>query len=243
MANVLRAPIGVILLAAAIGLMLLTLVNMLRTDPVGADVIAQRAEREKQRLLDGIAEGQILYLRSETYKKHDPLLPENVAWVYPENRTAETWMASGAAGNMTIYTSVTRNLDGEALAYSQLENGQRVATWVATGERYETELGSDQDTLGPWVEGVFGMDSWLSNREFSRVGSGQLNGQQSAIFERQTTTTSRLAPEQDTGDAYLRGAGFPRSGPYIKNGVRRGEAIALVERLVGSGRCGGENIA
>ncbi len=196
MTNIHRTSIGVFLLAAAIGLLGLVVFDMLRTDPVSADVIMQRAEKEKQRLLDGIAEGRILYLRSETYQKRDPLLPTNIAWVYPERRTGETWMAADADGNMTIYTGVIRNLDGEALAYSQLENGQRVATWVATGERQAAARYSGQDTLAPWVKGMFSMDSWLSGREFSRVGSGSLDGQQSAVFEMQSTTTSNFTPEQ-----------------------------------------------
>ncbi len=196
MAGFLRTPIGVALLAAPIVLLWLAVFDMLRTDPVGATVIAQRAEQEKQRLLDGIAGGQILYLKSETYQKRDPLLPTNVAGVFPEYRTGETWMAADADGNMTIYTSVVRNLDGVALGYSQLENGQRVATWVATGERQAAVGYSGQDTLAPWVKGMFSMDSWLSNREFSRVGSGSLDGRKSAIFEMQSTTTSNFTPEQ-----------------------------------------------
>ena len=97
MAGFLRTPIGVALLAAPIVLLWLAVFDMLLTGPVSAAVIMQRAEQEKQSVLNGIDGGQILYLRSERYKKSDPRLPENVAWVYPENRTAETWMASGAA--------------------------------------------------------------------------------------------------------------------------------------------------
>ncbi len=195
MTNIHRTSIGVFLLAAAIGLLGLVVFDMLRTDPVSAAVIMQRAEQEKQSVLNGIDGGQILYLRSERYKKSDPSLPENVAWVYPENRTAETWMASGAAGNMTIYTNVTRNLDGEALTYSQMENGQRVATWVATGE--QMELGQIGDTaLATWVEGVWGMGALLSDWGQSRVGSGQLNGKSSAIFEKQTTTSANFTSKQ-----------------------------------------------
>ena len=53
------------------------------------------------------------------------------------------------------------------------------------------ELGQIGDTaLATWVEGVWGMGALLSDWGQSRVGSGQLNGKSSAIFEKQTTTSA-----------------------------------------------------
>ena len=154
---------------------------VLKTDSAGAPIPTQQAAQEKQKILIGVSAGQVLYLKSIQYERKDPGIPGR-AWALPEHVLGEIWMAQDASGAPVIFTTVTRNTEGEVLSYSQLENGHRVSTWVATGDKTSIPMG-DEDTLASWVLNVWQTGPRLLDAGYAFVGTGRWYGQPTAIYE------------------------------------------------------------
>ena len=145
----------------------------------------QRAAEERLRILSGISEGQVLYLKTVQYDKRNPA-SLGLPWTPPEHTIEETWMAEDDDGAFTTYTTVMRDTDGEVVSHSRLEDGQRVATWAATGDRV-TEPFGDEESLSWWVVGLWQTAANLANSGYEPVGAGRWYGQPTAIYENETT--------------------------------------------------------
>ena len=142
---------------------------------------AQRASEERLRLLKGISDGHVLYLKSVRYDKRNPA-SLGMLWTPPEHTIEETWMAEGDDGAFTTYTTVTRDTDGEVVSHSRLVDGQSVATWAATGDTV-TEPLSDEESLSWWVVGLWNSAVSLADSGYELVGTGRWYGQPTAIYE------------------------------------------------------------
>ena len=79
MTKVQKAGLGLLMLVA-IGLLGLVFTYIFRDDAPSDTEILESAQREKQAVLGQIAEGKILYLKFEEYKRDDPSIPPG-AWV------------------------------------------------------------------------------------------------------------------------------------------------------------------
>ena len=109
----------------------------------------QLASEERLRLLKGISDGQVLYLRSVRYDKRNPA-SLGMLWTPPEHTIEETWMAEDDDGAFTTYTTVTRDTGGEVVSHSRLVDGQSVATWAATGDTVAEPLSDEGSCRGGW---------------------------------------------------------------------------------------------
>ena len=192
MSGLLRLSIGAGVLLAIFGL--LWFLPAAGTDVAGLVGLTDKAVQEKQRLLDGIAEGQILYYRGEQYVKSRPLTSGTVGgfdWTLPEHIRSETWMAADENGQTTTYTHIGRSLEGEVLIHSTLENGHRVYRNLGTGEQTSLPV-SGERRFEPWLEGRWSLSRRLSDRGFEFVGSGWVDGMRTAIFQEELEHTTSL---------------------------------------------------
>lgn len=177
-----------------IGIVLMS--NFQDNSPTQGEIL-ERPQRQKEAVLDQIAQGKILYLKSERYKKFDPSKISNrdAAWVGPEYTVGEAWMGADASGNTSFQIGVSRTLQGDLLAVSKWGDGRMISTWIPTGEEMEVETGSSS-SLTAWVEGIWNMAARQLDRGWSYMGHGELNGEQSLIFETQYTNTKVLSNEE-----------------------------------------------
>ena len=182
--NRLRQITGLGILAITISL--LTVFSLTTTsDEVSAAAVNQQVNDEKERLLNGIRDGQMLYITSSSY---DPTLPETasgLAWVGPQHTTGEVWMAVDSNGAYTTLVSVARDLNGKAIATMELENGSLVSTWIDTGETLVVTVPLDV-CLGEWLEYVWTGPPELTDSAVQKE-SGELDGKTTVIFEETET--------------------------------------------------------
>ena len=195
MMNVRIVAIGTSILIVSVVALAIAVV-MFRSDPASAAVIAQRAELEKRAILSAMTQGQILYFKSEEYKKVDSSIPAHLPWVHPERVIIEIWMSEDTNGVPTLYSGTTRTTDGTLLAHSELRGNQDVSTWVATGDQYIRPNDYTPNQLSGWVKGMWALQSSLLAEGVSRSGSGTLAGQASAIFEREVETSANFTPAE-----------------------------------------------
>ena len=192
-----QAGAGAIALLAALAL--LWLLPEFATDPARATIPTQQLNQERQRLLRGISAGQILYLKSEEYDRRNPAAFEQF-WTRPEHAREETWMGQDDDGALAFYSTLLKDSGGNVVSYSELEDGQRVTTWKATGLRVPTPL-SDDESVSWWLVGIWQSRASLADAGYELVGTGRLYGQPTAIHERKTTirikTTSIPASQKD----------------------------------------------
>ena len=92
------------------------------------------SEEELKRLVDGITAGQVLYLRSATYKRPDPTkIPPDSPFHIPESIRSESWYAQDGDGEIILYTTISRALDGRLVEMSRIEDGQVTTYYLSTG--------------------------------------------------------------------------------------------------------------
>lgn len=202
----------------------------------------RQAADERLRILKGISDGQILYLRSIRYEERNPAAL-GLPWKPPEHTREETWMAQGDDDAFTTYTTVVRDTDGNLVSYSRLEDGRQVSTWAATGDRVTESVG-DEESLSWWVVGIWQTAANLANSGYELVGTGRWYGRPSAIYESETTYTINvghfsasqkesmgLAPDQKSiNQTVIRGYEYVVDSPLLyrntewttgENGLRR----------------------
>ncbi len=178
-----RLGIGAAVLASAFAL--LWFLPVLETDPTRASFPTQKLNQERQRILRGLSDGQILYIKSVEYERRDPDAAEQF-WTRPERAREETWMAEDDNGALSMYSTLLRDANGDVVSYSQLENGQRVTTWKASGIRVPQPLG-EEESLAWWVVRIWQTRASLADSGYELVGTGRWYGQPTAINERKTT--------------------------------------------------------
>ena len=195
-----RSGIASIVLASVLALLLLLPDS--GTDTASLVGLTDEALKEKQRLLDGMAGGQILNLREEHYTKSRSQTlspdPDSISSL-PEHIRAEMWMAADEDGQITTYTWVGRSLEGELLMHSTLENGHTVIRNLATGEQESLPARSDL-RIESWLEGKWSLSRRLSDMGFEFVGSGWVDGLRTAIFEQELEHTADLNRPADQRD-------------------------------------------
>ena len=136
------------------------------------------SEEELKRLVDGITAGQVLYLRYEEYTQPIPGMTADDPFSHSESNAhtrGEWWWAQDAERKPSIYTNIVRNLNGEVVRYSRIEDGQ---------EAHYDLIAVAQITM-PVRDSLVGTDRvkriWQKHeeriREHTFVGDGQWDGQ------------------------------------------------------------------
>ncbi len=92
-----------------------------RTSPPTAAQQRAVAQQDKQALVDGLAQGQILYIRSEAYRR--VRLGSLGRRDYPQRVIDEVWVVIGSDGAIETSISTRRDLDGELIGHSKLKDG------------------------------------------------------------------------------------------------------------------------
>ena len=154
-----------------------------RTSPPTAAQQRAAAQQDKQALVEGLAQGQILYIRSEDYSKVrlGPLGQRD----YPQRVIDETWVVIGSDGATETSVGTMRDLDGDLIGYSELKDGVNTYSDLTSGVYFDMPMGIGLG-YAEWVKGrldVISITNRMEARGFSFVRQGELGNQVSLIFE------------------------------------------------------------
>ena len=141
------------------------------------------AQQDKQALVDGLAQGQILYIRSEDYSKVrlGPLGQRD----YPQRVIDETWVVIGSDGVTETNVGTMRDVDGDLIGHSELKDGVNTYSDLTSGVYFDMPMGIGLG-YAEWVKGcwdVISITNRMEARGFSFVRQGELGNQVSLIFE------------------------------------------------------------
>ena len=183
------------------------------TSPPTAAQQRAAAQQDKQALVDGLAQGQILYIRSEDYRKVrlGPLGQRD----YLQRVIDETWVVIGSDGATETSISTRRDLDGELIGYSELKDGVNTYSDLISGVYFEMPMGIGLG-YAEWVNGRWDITSITNRMEargFSFVRQGELGNQVSLIFEQ-----SRPAEQGD--EASVSRLEFVEHQPFLRRSAR-----------------------
>ncbi len=121
-----------------------------------ADLTALGEEEHKRTLLEGIAEGRLLYVKSEQYQREP-------GGDLPQRFVSEIWQGVGPEGK--VDRSVSR-------------------LWLEDGpETMDMGFGLGHHALAAWLEQVWNLPEFLENAGFELKGGGTLGGMESLIYE------------------------------------------------------------
>lgn len=152
-----------------------------RTDQITATEISTLAQQNKQSVVDGVANGQLLYVKFEEYRRNRPGPIE-----YPDTVITETWLGQGENGSIDPYVSTVRTLDGVLLQHGRVQDGVSVITDVATGRTFTMNTGNGQ-TLSSWLDEVWDRPQLIQDSDAEFIGQGSLNQRQSQVYEKSFT--------------------------------------------------------
>ena len=157
------------------------------------------ADRNKQVLLDGLADGRILYFKIEDYRINR-IIPGTSD--PPHRVIIENWLQpdTGEQGELTLAT--VRDQDGGLLQYTQATDGKYTTTFVSSGETMEMNIqwGSPAD----WVEWIWDSPRNLaSDPDYELKGIGELNGRATLIYERSSDSRKTRWEQKLVEDAPL----------------------------------------
>ncbi len=146
---------------------------------VTAAELSDRAEQEKQALIDSVAEGRVLYIKFEDYDRDRiGLGPSD----YPKAVIQESWTTVGLGGAFEETIGTTRSLDGELIGHSHLEDGVLVYSDLIADayEEFEVEgyWGSIDTFTASW-----GLPKFVDERGFRFVDRGELSGWDTLVYE------------------------------------------------------------
>ena len=147
------------------------------TDSAGGSL--SPADRNEQVLLDGLADGRILYFKIEDYRINR-IIPG--ASQPPHRVIIEHWWqpATGEQEELTVVT--VRDQDGELLQYTRAIDGRNTTTFVSSGETMEMNV--QWRSPADWVEWMWNSPRYLaSHADFELKGNGELNGRATLIYE------------------------------------------------------------
>ena len=141
------------------------------------------SEEELERLVEGLSDGQILYLRTANYTRPNPEIPANSPWASQENTRGEVWMAQDANGGPVLYTSITYNLKGDVVGYSRIEDDQQAFYNLATGAQMDSPLYDDESTFAGWVRAVWRAEARVVRDGYTFVETGAWRGQRISTYK------------------------------------------------------------
>ena len=137
------------------------------------------ADRNKQVLLDGLADGRILYFKIEDYRINR-IIPGAID--PPDRVIIENWLQpeTGAQGELNV--AAVRDQDGGLLQYTQSTDDKYTTTFVSSGETMETNI--QWGSPAEWTEEIWNVPRNLASHSgFELKGIGELHGRATLIYE------------------------------------------------------------
>ena len=166
--------------------------NLAVDTPVSAAQLLSDRDAAKQDLIDGTAEGRLLYIRSEDYVL-DRIGPSE----YPDTVILETWLGTDDEGLVSTGVSTMNNVDGVVLQHSRLADGNLVITDVATGMTFEhTAVNA---SLESWLHGAWERPDRMAGEGVRDKGEGSYNDMPSRIYERDKVGREAVGGEETSG--------------------------------------------
>ena len=160
--------------------------------PVSAAQLLSDRDAAKQDLIDGTADGRLLYIRSEDYVL-DRIGPSE----YPDTVILETWLGTDDDGLLSTGVSTTSNVDGVVLLHSRLADGQVVATDVAAEMTFEHK--AVNGSLESWLHSVWERPDQVAGEGVRDKGEGSYNDMPSRIYERNIVRREGVDGEETPG--------------------------------------------
>ena len=156
-------------------------------------------DRNEQVLLDGLADGRILYFKIEDYRM-DRIIPGTSD--PPHRVIIENWLQpdTGEEGELTLATM--RDQNGGLLQYTQATDGKYTTTVVSSGETMEMNIqwGSPAEWIG-WIWNV--PRHLTSDPDLEFKGIGELNGRATLIYEGWSDSRKTRRERESVEDAPL----------------------------------------
>ena len=154
-------------------------------------------ERNKHDLLDGLADGRILYFKNEDYRT-DRVLPGTDH--PPENVIIEYWLQAETSERGELGLVTERTVDGRLLQYSVAKDDILTTTVVSSGETLETHLA--WPSHAEWIKTTWQWPGSLaSDPDIEFTGTGQFQGRATLIYG--TSSDSRRSRWELVADAPL----------------------------------------
>ena len=137
------------------------------------------ADRNKQVLLDGLADGRILYFKIEDYRINR-IIPGAID--PPDRVIIENWLQPDTGEQRELNVAAVRDQDGGLLQYTQATDDKYTTTFVSSGETMETNI--QWGSPAEWTEEIWNVPRSLASRpDFELKGIGELNGRATLIYE------------------------------------------------------------
>ena len=157
----------------------------------GQDSAAQAvAEKARDQLIDGLTEGQSLYMRLSRYDS----IASN------PDTIEESWMLVGSDDMFIGFRSEVRDLNGDRVSSTTSRNGTMIHTDFGSNETMTLSDPIGSHGMVAWVKKAWeGIDD-LESGGFTYTGEGTLYGRVSAIF----TKTTKLLVSESEGEATWR---------------------------------------
>ncbi len=135
-------------------------------------------DRNEQVLLDGLADGRILYFKIEDYRM-DRIIPGDSN--PPHRVIIETWWQPDAGDQGELNVVTMRDQDGGLLQYTQGIDGRYTTTFVSSGETMEMNV--QWGSPAEWIDWIWNLPQTLaSNPDFELKGIGELNGRATLYY-------------------------------------------------------------
>ncbi len=147
---------------------------------------SERAQLNLETLLEGLADGQALYYKTDDYRVNR-IIP-GIADP-PERLIIENWLRPGMDGQDELSVAIGKDVNGRLLQHSQFVDGRVTTTFPSAGETLEMNITWGSPT--EWVQYAWNMPQYLAaNDDVKFRGYGTLNARPSLIYE--TTSKSRI---------------------------------------------------
>ena len=146
---------------------------------VTAEALSSSAENKKQDLLDGLAEGRILYWKTdETLKGRVGPGPSEL----PERLVTESWLTQGEAGRLGEVIGISKDVGGNTVIHGHYVNGRSTTKYVDADERIVQALSSDA-TVENWLDGIWDRVQSGFDKEGESQSSETVDGKQTIVFQ------------------------------------------------------------
>ena len=137
------------------------------------------ADRNKQVLLDGLADGRILYFKIEDYQINR-IIPGAID--PPDRVIIENWLQPETGSQGELNVAAVRDQDGGLLQYTQATDDKYTTTFVSSGETMETNI--QWGSPAEWTEEIWNVPRNLASHSgFELKGIGELHGRATLIYE------------------------------------------------------------
>lgn len=146
---------------------------------VTAEGLSASADDKKQRLLDGLKNGQILYWKTDEFQKGRPGPGPSEL---PERLITETWLTQGEDGRLGSVVGISRDTKGNAVIHGDYKDGQSTTRYLDSGEEIIHPTAHDA-TVEDWLDGVWDRVQSGFGKEDESKRRGTVNGMESVIFE------------------------------------------------------------